>query len=140
MVKTTVTYEGALRCTAQHAPSASILETDAPVDNKGKGERFSPTDLCAVALGTCIATTLGIQGGDLEAKLRGMRVEVEKHMSTDAPRRISRLTTTITLAQPIEDPADRARLERIANACPVHRSLHPEIEKPISWPWSPSSS
>ena len=135
MVKTTIHYEGALRCVAEHGPSGSTVETDAPTDNCGRGERFSPTDLCAVALGSCIATTIGIKCTDLELDLRGMRVEVEKHMSANAPRRIAKLVTTITVPPGITDPKTRATLERIATSCPVHQSLHPEIEKPIAWIW-----
>lgn len=135
MVKSRITYEGALRCVAQHGPSGSQIETDAPVDNEGKGERFSPTDLCGAALASCMATIMGIRARDLGVALEGMTLEVEKSMSADAPRRIVKLATTITVPGAITDPRVRATLERAALTCPVHQSLHPEIEKPITWIW-----
>src|SRR5438094_10229484 len=88
MVKIDITYIGGLHCDATHGPSQSKISTDAPSDNKGKGEAFSPTDLVATALATCISTTMGIKAEDLGVDLRGMTVSVEKEMSNDAPRRI----------------------------------------------------
>src|SRR5947209_12198923 len=88
MVKVDVTYTGYLRCNATHGPSLSIISTDAPTDNKGKGEAFSPTDLVATALATCMSTTMGIKAQELGVDLRGMTVSVQKEMSKDAPRRI----------------------------------------------------
>src|SRR3954451_20182390 len=88
MVSISVQYTGDLHCDATHGPSQSKLPTDAPTDNKGKGEAFSPTDLVATALGTCMATTMGIKAEELGVDLRGMKVSVQKEMSKDAPRRI----------------------------------------------------
>src|SRR5437867_13312560 len=88
MVKVSIKYTGALHCDATHGPSQSKLSTDAPTDNKGKGEAFSPTDLVATALGTCMSTTMGIKAQELGVDLRGMTSSVEKEMSKDAPRRI----------------------------------------------------
>ena len=88
MVKVSINYTGNLHCDATHGPSQSKIATDAPADNKGKGEAFSPTDLVATALGTCISTTMGIKAEELGVDLRGMKVSVQKEMSKDAPRRI----------------------------------------------------
>jgi len=134
MVSISIRYEGQLHCQAQHGPSKTILETDAPVDNCGRGESFSPTDLVATALGTCIATTMAIYAERHQIDLKGLSVEVEKHMSADAPRRIAKLVTTLRFPGGI--PADqRSPLERAALGCPVHRSLAPEMEKPIEFIW-----
>jgi len=134
MVKMTIDYEGQLRCTLQHEPSGSTFQTDAPVDNNGKGERFSPTDLCASALGSCIATIIGMQMEALGLDLSGMRIEVQKDMTADLPRRIAKLTTDIWL--PIElDDDQQWKVQIAAKNCPVHHSLNPEIEKPINFHW-----
>ncbi len=134
MIEVNVTYEGELRCRAVHGPSGEMLVTDAPVDNHGRGEAFSPTDLVATALATCMATVIGIIGKRKEIPLAGMRVRVEKHMSQDAPRRIVRLPVEITLPLPPDHP-ERALLESAARGCPVHQSVHPDIDKPIVWHW-----
>ncbi|MBL9116190.1 MAG: OsmC family protein [Verrucomicrobiaceae bacterium] len=134
MIEITVDYEGDLRCRAVHGPSKNELLTDAPVDNNGKGESFSPTDLVATALATCMATVIGIIGKRKDIDLTGMKVRVEKHMSTDAPRRIVRLPIEITLPLSPEHP-DRPLLESAARGCPVHQSVHPDIDKPIIWHW-----
>ena len=135
MVKISVRYEGGLRCEATHGPSGKALVTDAPVDNHGKGESFSPTDLVATALGTCMATIMGIVAERHQIDLAGMEIEVAKEMSKDAPRRIARLTTIIGVPLPADHP-DRELLERAALTCPVHQSLHPEIEKPLEFRWN----
>jgi Predicted redox protein, regulator of disulfide bond formation len=95
MVKIDLRYAGGLRCAATHGPSGQTLQTDAPVDNHGRGESFSPTDLVATALGACMATIMGIAAERHEIDLRGMQIEVLKGMSADLPRRIAQLTTTI---------------------------------------------
>jgi putative redox protein len=134
MVKVSINYEGGLRCGAKHGPSGKTVVTDAPVDNHGKGESFSPTDLVATALGTCMATIMGIVAERHRIDLAGMKIEVSKEMSTDAPRRIARLTTMIDVPLPADHPG-RELLERAALTCPVHQSLHPEIEKPLEFRW-----
>ena len=134
MVKSEITYQGDLRCSARHEPSGSVIETDAPVDNEGKGERFSPTDLVVAALGSCMATIMGIIARRKGLELAGMRITVEKTMSATAPRRIVRLATDIHLPL-AADHADRAALERGALTCPVHQSLHPDIEAPVNFHW-----
>ena len=134
MVKISIRYEGGLRCEAVHGPSGQKLFTDAPVDNHGKGESFSPTDLVATALGSCMATIMGIVAERHKLDLTGMKIEVTKEMSQDTPRRIARLTTVIDVPLPPDHP-DRELLERAALTCPVHQSLHPEIEKPLEFRW-----
>ncbi|MEM9227335.1 MAG: OsmC family protein [Verrucomicrobiota bacterium] len=134
MVTLNATYDGELHCTLTHGPSGSQVATDAPVDNHGRGETFSPTDLCASALIGCIATVLGIKSQNMGLELKGMRLSVEKHMSTDSPRRIVRLPVEIHI--PVcPSPEQCTSLERAAHSCPVHQSLHPDIEKPITFHW-----
>ena len=122
MVNISVRYDGGLHCNATHEPSQSEISTDAPVDNKGKGESFSPTDLVATALGTCISTTMGIKAETLGVDLKGMRVFVQKEMSADAPRRIVSLPSEVHIPLPADSP-HREVLEQTALNCPVHKSL-----------------
>ncbi len=135
MVEAMIRYEGGLRCVAVHGPSQSVIETDAPVDNMGRGERFSPTDLVGTALATCVATTMGILAQRLEVDLTGLTARVRKHMTAEPPRRIARLEVDITIPL-AEDHPQRARLEAAANGCPVRRSLHPEVEVVETFAWS----
>ncbi len=134
MVSIAIRYEGGLHCLATHGPSSQQLTTDAPVDNHGREESFSPTDLVATALGTCMATVMGIAAQRHEVDLTGMEIHVTKEMSTDMPRRIARLTTTIRVPLTSDHPR-RVLLENAALACPVHQSLHPEIRKPVDFQW-----
>ncbi len=135
MVKVSIRYEGGLRCAAVHGPSGTAINTDAPVDNHGRGESFSPTDLVAAGLGTCMATVMGIVAERHGIDLRGMRVEVTKEMSADTPRRIARLATTIRMPVAADHP-QRALLENAALICPVHQSLHPDVQKPVDFHWA----
>ncbi len=136
MVKSTGIYRGGLNCELTHTPSGQTMSTDAPVDNEGKGEAFSPTDLTAASLGSCVVTTMAIAARKrLGFDLEGTRWEVTKEMSTEAPRRIVRISTEVWLSIPRSKDEDGV-LERVANGCPVHRSLHPEIEKPIVFHWA----
>ncbi|MGC6424059.1 MAG: OsmC family protein [Lentimonas sp.] len=137
MVSVSIEYEGELRSTLQHDPSGNTVQTDAPVDNNGKGESFSPTDLCAAALGSCIATIIGMQLEANGVDLKGMRIKVVKEMSGDLPRRIVRLETEIRLPIVLSE-AQQAKVQAAAESCPVHHSLHPEIEKPITYYWKDS--
>lgn len=130
MPKFEINYLGGLRCTATHLESGSVIETDAPRDNEGKGERFSPTDLVGAALGSCMATIMGILARRKGIALEGTRVEVAKTMSSAPPRRISKLEVHIHLPLPPDHP-ERATLERGALTCPVHQSLHPDIDCPV---------
>src|SRR5260370_18656331 len=100
MVKEDIEYTGNLHCDATHGPSKSKLATDAPTDNKGKGEAFSPTDLVATALGTCISTTMGLKADSLGVDLRGMKVSLQKEMSNDAPPRIVALPSEVHIPLP----------------------------------------
>ena len=135
MVKITGEYQGDLHCVTRHEPSGNTLPTDAPKDNQGRGEAFSPTDLVATALGTCIATTMAIASRKHGVELRGLRFEVTKEMSVDAPRRIVRLATQIWMPIPETHPAAKS-LAAIAHACPVHQSLHPSVERPVTIHWA----
>ncbi len=135
MVNISLEYQGDLRCSATHGPSGNILTTDAPVDNNGKGEAFSPTDLVATALGSCMATVMGIVAERKNVSLKGMKINVRKHMSDDAPRRISKLE--LDLHMPIASSHPEAKLlESAARGCPVHHSLHPEIQTVFHWVWA----
>ena len=130
MVEISIVYRGELRCDATHGPSGTALTTDAPVDNEGKGESFSPTDLVATALGTCMMTIMGIVARRHDIPLDGSTVTVRKVMVTEPVRRIGQLPVTITLAQPL-DAEQKKLLERAAMTCPVHKSLHPDIDTPF---------
>ena len=132
MVQVDVRYLGGLRCEAMHGPSGKTLMTDAPVDNHGNGESFSPTDLVATAFGTCIATVMGIVADREKVDLTGMRIQVEKHMSLSPPRRITKLAVRVEVPGVLTD-AQRARLERAAHACPVHATLDVNVEMPIEF-------
>src|ERR1700751_4362942 len=134
MVKVSVNYSGNLHCDATHGPSQSKIATDAPADNKGKGEAFSPTDLVATALGTCISTTMGIKAEELGVDLRGMTVSVQKERDTDAPRRIVALPSEVHIPLPPDSP-HRQVLEQTALNCPVHKSLPQEIDRPTRFFW-----
>ena len=134
MVNISIKYTGHLHCDAEHGPSHAKLATDAPTDNKGKGEAFSPTDLVATALGTCISTTMGIKAEELGVSLKGMTVDVKKEMSKDAPRRIVALPSEVHIPLPANSP-HREVLERTALNCPVHKSLPPEINRPTKFFW-----
>jgi putative redox protein len=134
MVEVSVKYTGDLHCDAMHGPSQSKIATDAPSDNKGKGETFSPTDLVATALATCISTTMGIKAEDLGVDLRGMTVSVQKEMSKDPPRRIVGLPSEVHIPLP-PDHQQREVLEQTALNCPVHKSLPPEIHRPTKFFW-----
>ena len=135
MVEIKLTYEGDLHCHAVHGPSGSTLATDAPVDNNGRGEAFSPTDLVATALGACMATVIGIVARRKEIAVEGMKINVRKFMSTDAPRRISRLELDIDVPIAASHP-DAKLLESAARGCPVHHSIHPDIDVVMNWRWS----
>lgn len=135
MVKVNLSYQSGLRCSATHAPSGNVITTDAPTDNNGKGEAFSPTDLVATALGACMATVMGIVAERKEISLEGMAIEVRKHMSEDSPRRISKIEVDLSMPLPASHP-ERKLLESAARGCPVHHSLHPEIETVFKWTWA----
>lgn len=134
MVEIKAVYEGQLRCTATHGPSGATLATDAPKDNMGLGEAFSPTDLVATALGTCILTTMGIVAQRNNIDMNGARARVTKEMVSQPARRIGALGVEIVMPRALGDD-DRQRLEAAAHACPVHRSLHPDVQIPVTFKW-----
>lgn len=133
MVKVTAIYQGQKHCQATHEPSGSVIETDAPKDNQGLGEKFSPTDLVATALGTCILTTVAIVAERDGLDIKNSTIEVEKHMST-SPRRISQLVVKLNLPKNVDEKF-RGKLKHAAEACPVAKSLHPDtqIVTEINW-------
>ena len=133
-VEIDVVYQGELRCQATHGPSGVQVVTDAPVDNHGKGESFSPTDLVATALGGCILTILGIVSERHGLALAGTTIKVEKHMVADPVRRIGALPVVVNMSCVVEEK-HKTLFENAAATCPVHQSLHPEIEKPITFVW-----
>ena len=134
MVEVNGIYEGELHCSAKHGPSGAVIQTDAPVDNHGKGEAFSPTDLVGTAMGTCMLTIMGIFAQQREIDITGATVKVTKEMTAELPRMIARLCTTIEV--PLEEVhPQRKALEAAALGCPVHRSLHPNVEKPVDFVW-----
>jgi putative redox protein len=134
MVKIEIEYPGGLHSDAVHTQSGTRLQTDAPLDNGGRGESFSPTDLVAAALGTCMTTTM-----DLYAKRNGFSIDgakaiVVKHMVSTPVRRIGKLEVVIQVPLPSGHP-QRATLEKVALNCPVQKSLHPDLEIPVSFSW-----
>ncbi len=134
MVEIKLSYEGDLHCSAVHTPSGNTLVTDAPVDNNGRGQAFSPTDLLATALGSCMATVIGIVAKRKEIAVEGMAVTVRKFMSDDQPRRVKRLELDLVMPLPESHP-DRKLLESAARGCPVHHSIHPDVEVVMNWTW-----
>lgn len=135
MVEMKIVYEGGLHCSAVHGPSAAVISTDAPVDNNGKGEAFSPTDLVAAALGACLCTVMGIVAERKKIPMDGSKVTVRKEMSADTPRRIARIELEIVMAVAADDPG-RPLLEAAAKGCPVFHSLHPDIDVVMNWSWA----
>ena len=123
-----IIYKGELRTNATHIQSGTVIETDAPTDNQGKGERFSPTDLVAVALGTCMVTTMAIKARSMSIELDGARLEITKVMVSD-PRRIGKIIAHIFFPATLQlDDKQKEILEKTARTCPVERSLHPDVE------------
>jgi len=134
MSRANIVYQNNLRTETEHIASGEKIITDAPVDNNGKGEAFSPTDLVATALGSCIITIMAISANKYDIDMSGTNASVKKIMGSD-PRRISEISIDINMNKNIEEK-DRKRLERSALTCPVHRSLHPDLEKKIRFIYS----
>ena len=130
MVQIRAVYEGDLHCRVIHGPSGQQLVTDAPADNQGRGEAFSPTDLVAAALGSCVLTVMGIVARRHQIDLAGTTAHAEKEMCAQPSRRIGKIVVTVTFPRPLP-PEQRQLLERAASSCPVHHSLHPDIEAPV---------
>ncbi len=129
-----VIYKGELRTTCTHLPSGSSFDTDAPVDNYGKGERFSPTDLMATSLATCMVTVMGIKAHAMNIDLTGIKIDVEKIMIAN-PRRIGAINLTFHLPDSLSTLDEKKKVIFIntANTCPVQLSLHPEISVKVDW-------
>lgn len=131
----TIVYEGDLRCNAQHLQSGSTIETDAPTDNRGKGQRFSPTDLVCTALATCMVTTMAMKATDMGIELKGTTISIQKHMLAD-PRRIGKIEVQFTFPSSLEiAEKDRIILQRVGDLCPVARSLSPELAIHTVYSW-----
>ncbi len=134
MVTITSRYDGGLRCTSTHGPSQVTLITDAPVDNHGKGESFSPTDLVATAVANCMMTVMAIAAERHGVDVKGTTVTIGKEMSSDSPRRIVGLKSVMTIPLPADHP-QRSLLEAAALACPVKKSISPEIDASVEFRW-----
>jgi uncharacterized OsmC-like protein len=131
----TVNYEGDLRTVALHLGSDTQIETDAPTDNNGKGQRFSPSDLVATALGSCMLTIMGMKARDLNIDLKGTRIDIQKHMKAD-PRRIGGITLTFHFPENLElSDKNRIILQRAADTCPVMYSIHSDIQVQVHYNW-----
>ena len=137
MVQIEVAYLGQLRCSAQHGPSGITLMTDPPVDNKGRGESFSPTDLVATALGTCMLTLMGIRASERGWVLDGTQLSVKKHMTPSGPRRIQTLDVSIRVPGGARLSGEaRGVLEHAAHTCPVRLSILEAISVPVRFEWA----
>jgi putative redox protein len=134
MVEIDITYKGDLHCEATHGPSKAKVATDAPKDNEGRGESFSPTDLVATALGACMVTIMGIYARRNQIDIAGSKVHVVKEMVQQPERRIGALRVSIHVPAKVDERHRRA-LEQAAKSCPVHRSLHPDVKIPVEFVW-----
>lgn len=131
MSQSNIVYKNNLRTEAVHLSSGEKIITDAPIDNKGKGEAFSPTDLVATALGSCMITIMGIAAQKHDIDISGTSASVKKIMGSN-PRKIDEVVIDIIMSNHLNEN-DRKRLERAALSCPVHKSLHPDLIKTISF-------
>ncbi len=130
-----IIYKGDLRCECIHLQSGTLIETDAPTDNRGKGERFSPTDTLCVALATCIVTTMALKAYDMNINLAGTKIDVTKHMIAD-PRRIGKIDIVLHFDSILHlEEKDKTILKRVGDNCPVAKSLHPDLEVDITYNW-----
>ncbi len=130
-----ITYEGNLRTVATHLQSGTVIETDAPTDNEGKGERFSPSDLVATALGNCMLTIMGIKARDMNVDLEGTKIDVTKIMVAE-PRRIGEIKVIFNFPGTLKvDEKQKTILERAAMTCPVIESLSPDLKKNVEFNW-----
>ncbi len=130
-----IVYKGHLRCECTHLQSGTMIETDAPTDNRGKGERFSPTDTLCVALATCMVTTMALKANDMGIDLAGTDIAVTKHMLSE-PRRIGKIDVILSFPQSLQlEEKDRIILQRVGDTCPVAKSLHPDMQVNIEYKW-----
>jgi hypothetical protein len=132
MTKMSLKYSGNLRCEVIHDQSKTILDTDAPLDNKGKGERFSPTDLFCTSLATCILTTMAIAAEERNWKFEGVTATIEKIMN-QTPRRIGEIKIHFIFPNLDYDTIMKEKIQRYAHACPVSRSLSPEVLQTVTF-------
>ena len=131
-----IIYKGQLRCECTHLQSGTVIETDAPTDNHGKGERFSPTDTLCVALATCVVTTMALKANTLQINLDGTGIAVTKYMLSD-PRRIGKIDVILTIPATAQaDETTKLVLQRVGDQCPVAKSLHPNLEVNIVYNWN----
>lgn len=132
----TVIYKGNLRTELTHLQSGTTIENDAPTDNNGKGERFSPTDLLATSLGSCMITTMAIRAADMNLNFDDTTIEITKIMSSDAPRRIVEIIATLKFTSNFNASVEqKEQLIKIARSCPVEKSLHPDIKLDVKFIW-----
>jgi uncharacterized OsmC-like protein len=130
-----IIYKGSLRTEAKHLQSNTIIETDAPTDNQGKGERFSPTDLLATSLGSCMLTIMGIKARDMNISLEGTEVSIQKNMKAE-PRRVGGIDVRFDFPASLTlNEKEKTILERAALTCPVAKSIHPDIEMNVDFGW-----
>lgn len=130
-----IVYKGQLRCDCTHLQSGTVIETDAPTDNRGKGERFSPTDTLCVALATCAVTTMALKAVDMGIELAGTSIAVTKHMLSE-PRRIGKIEVALDFPVSLKlEEKDRIILQRVGDNCPVAKSLHPDLDVRIEYHW-----
>ena len=130
-----IIYKGALRTEAKHLQSETVIETDAPLDNQGKGERFSPSDLLATSLGSCMLTIMGIKARDMNISLDGTEVSIQKFMKPE-PRRVSGIDVRFNFPSSLSlDEKQKIILERAAFTCPVAQSIHPDIQVNVDFGW-----
>ena len=128
-----VTYLGDLRTSSIHILSGSEIISDAPLDNNGKGEAFSPTDTVANALASCMFTVMGIKARSMDVDFSGSTAAVTKYMQAE-PRKISKIEVVFDMSIAVDEKT-KTILERTALTCPVHLSLHPDIERPVTFNW-----
>lgn len=129
----TIDYQGELHCTARHLRSSKEIETDAPLDNNGRGEAFSPTDLLATSLGLCMITIMGIKARDMGLDISGTKISVDKTMAND-PRRVSAIRLVVSIPHNHSEK-DRTILERAGLACPVAKSLKEDVQQNVKFEW-----
>ena len=131
-----IVYKGQLRCECTHLQSGTMIETDAPTDNRGKGERFSPTDTLCVALATCIVTTMALKATDMQIEMANTAIAVTKHMLSE-PRRIGKIEVVLDIPNSVQaNEKDRLILQRVGDNCPVAKSLHPDLDVKIEYRWN----
>lgn len=127
-------YTGELRCRALHIQSGTEIETDAPTDNRGKGEKFSPTDMLCVSLATCVITTMALKAIDMKIELKDTKIDITKHMLKD-PRRVGQVDVTINFPELQLDDGQKMTLQSTGDNCPVAKSLHPDLKINLVYNW-----